>query len=144
MSAYTEALLLAIDRHGEQVDKSGMPYILHLICVSQKGETDAEMITGVLHDILEDTDTTIAELMEEFGPIITEAVILLTKKPHEPNEQYYRRIRKNPLALTVKINDIEDNMDSRRLEKLPVEEQDRLIKKYRHAVQILLESSHEH
>ena len=53
-----KAIQIVVSAHKEQVDKSGQPYILHLIRVMDAGETEQEKICGVLHDLVEDTDWT--------------------------------------------------------------------------------------
>ena len=60
-----KAIQIAISAHKEQVDKSGQPYILHLIRVMDAGETEQEKICGVLHDLVEDTDWTFEKLENE-------------------------------------------------------------------------------
>ncbi len=51
------------------VDKKGEPYILHLLRVMMQGANDAERMVGMLHDIVEDTSTTIDELQERNFPL---------------------------------------------------------------------------
>ena len=51
-----KAIQIAVSAHKEQMDKSGQPYILHLIRVMDAGETEQEKICGVLHDLVEDTN----------------------------------------------------------------------------------------
>lgn len=52
------AIRLAVNGHTGQHDKSGKPYILHPMRVMMAMETVEEMIVGILHDVVEDTDVT--------------------------------------------------------------------------------------
>lgn len=111
-----KAISIATQAHFGQVDKAGHPYILHLLRVMMKGKTEDEMICGVLHDLVEDTDWTFEQLEEEgFPDYIIEALQLLTKKDNKDYSLYIDLISENDLAKAVKLNDLEDNMDVRRL-----------------------------
>lgn len=66
-------------RHQRQDDAAASPYINHPIALvsllSEHGVTDSETLcAGLLHDTLEDTDTTYAELKESFGRKISDIV----------------------------------------------------------------------
>ena len=77
------AYVFAANRHQGQVRRSGETYLVHPLTVSwilAEMELDEVAIAvGLLHDLLEDTDTTAAELEEEFGPDVTRLVVALTK-----------------------------------------------------------------
>lgn len=78
-----------------------------------------EKICGLLHDLIEDTDWTFQDLKKEgFSDEIIKALDCLTKRKDENYTDFIERISKNPLAIKVKINDLEDNMNITRLEKL--------------------------
>lgn len=65
-----------------------------------------------LHDIVEDTDITIEDLVAMgFPSYITDAVELLTHRNNEPNIQYWAKIKTNPDAKAVKLIDINDNLN---------------------------------
>jgi (p)ppGpp synthase/HD superfamily hydrolase len=82
MSRVTEARDLAIRAHGEQ-RYGGKPYVAHLDAVATLcapcGE-DAEIV-GYLHDVLEDTDCTRAQIEAAFGAFIATCVEILTDPP---------------------------------------------------------------
>ena len=66
--------------------------------------------------MVEDSDWTLEELAAEgFAPEIIEALRCLTHAEEEPYDRYIARIKGNPLAVAVKLNDLADNMDIRRL-----------------------------
>jgi GTP pyrophosphokinase len=77
------AYVFAANRHQGQVRRSGESYLVHPLTVAwilAEMELDETAIAvGMLHDILEDTGTTAAELEEEFGPEVTRLVAALTK-----------------------------------------------------------------
>lgn len=129
-----KAIQLAVKHHSGQVDKAGQPYIMHLIRVMIKGQTDTEKICGVLHDIVEDTDCTFQTLKDEgFSDEIIDIVSCVTKINNEPYEDFISRILKNPIAVKVKINDLEDNMNLNRLNEITSRDTERL-KKYNKAL----------
>lgn len=113
------AMHLAINAHGKQLDKNGQPYIGHCFRVMSAGQTLEEKIVGVLHDVLEDTEMTIIGLTNEgFSEDIIDAVHTLTKLENEDYDHYIGRVERDDLATRVKLNDLTDNMDLRRLELL--------------------------
>jgi hypothetical protein len=60
-------------------------------------------------------------------------VLLLTRTPEVSPDEYYAGIRRNPVALRVKLADIDDNTAPWRLRRLDFEMQLRLAEKYRYA-----------
>lgn len=139
-SVLENAILLASLAHGCQRDKSGRPYILHCLRVMMSCKTDDEKVVGVLHDVLEDTEMTGLQLLEEDIPLyLVEAIVAIThdKKNNEPRKVYYDRVRANPLALIVKEYDLDDNSDEKRLAELDEPTRKRLKKKYADAYQYL-------
>ena len=64
---------------------------------------------AVLHDILEDTDTTVAEL-EKFGAEAVEAVLTITKQKGESRKDYLERVKNNKIAKVVKMADAVCNL----------------------------------
>ncbi len=125
--------------HAGQVDKAGMPYIGHVMRVMQAGKTIDEKIVGVLHDLVEDTTWTFDALLAEGFPVhIVDALRCVTKlSDDEPYESFINRVKTNPLAVAVKINDLTDNMDIRRLQNLTDADMQRL-RKYLKAYQSLV------
>ena len=136
-----KAIEIALKAHEGQVDKSGMPYAGHVMRVMQAGRTHDEKIVGVLHDLVEDTHWTFDMLLEEgFPPHIVDALRCVTKiSEDEPYEEFIKRVKTNPLAVAVKINDLTDNMDIRRLPDLTDKDAKRL-RKYLKAYRELVES----
>lgn len=134
-----DSIKLAIDAHGEQIDKSGELYILHPLAVMHivKDLGIEYQITAVLHDILEDTIVRLWELEEgatyglKLPKNILEALDLLTHQEGQKYETYAKRILNsgNELAIKVKTADWMHNIS--RLDKIKDEkERLRLFKKY--------------
>ena len=134
-----KAITIALEAHKEATDKTGMPYAGHIMRVMQAGRTYDEKIVGVLHDLVEDTHWTFDMLLEEgFPPHIVDALRCVTKlHDDEPYEQFIERVKTNPLAVAVKINDLTDNMDIRRLPELTDKDVQRL-RKYLQAYRLLV------
>jgi GTP diphosphokinase / guanosine-3',5'-bis(diphosphate) 3'-diphosphatase len=111
------ALDLAFDKHQSQ--KYGKaPYITHLVGVASRMETESEIIVALLHDVLEDTDCTIIELISKCQLLDTEilAINLLNKNEHESYDKMLVAIKENSLATKVKIQDISYNLESSKKE----------------------------
>ena len=117
MSTLERAIQIATEAHKGQLDKAGREYIGHPIRVMEMGKTEDEKIVGVLHDVIEDTDWTFERLEAEgFSQEVINALRCVTKTSENENyDEFIDRVKKNPLAAAVKINDLTDNMDIRRL-----------------------------
>lgn len=118
---YVAALRFAAERHhGQRVPGTELPYLVHLTSVTaeviavlpEHPEIDADLavLCALLHDTLEDTSTTRAELEERFGPAIADGVLALSKDSALPKPQRMadslRRIRTCPHAVwLVKLAD---------------------------------------
>lgn len=140
----SELLRIAIDiakeAHKGQVDKAGNEYIDHPLRVMAAGHSVSEKIVGILHDVVEDTDWTFERLEAEgFTTEIIEALKCVTKQwEDEPYDAFIERVKTNPLAVAVKINDLADNMDIRRLKELTDKDLKRL-QRYHKAYRQLVE-----
>ncbi len=81
--ALNRAYVFAMKKHGGQLRTSGDPYYSHPIEVAgilTKFKLDsASIIAGLLHDTVEDTDTTVEEVRELFGDQVASLVDGLTK-----------------------------------------------------------------
>ena len=114
-----EAIHLASTQHEKQKDRAGKPYFEHLKRVwidirDNKGDLDLQVIAW-LHDICEDTKTTIEEIEIKFGARVAFAVMALTKVECESYSDYLNRVAMNEDAILVKLADLRDNMDLSRL-----------------------------
>src|SRR5215510_11463966 len=133
------AYLFSAREHRGQVRKSGEPYLVHPLEVANiLAELKLDPVcvaTGLLHDIVEDTDASVEQIEEYFGPEIAHLVDGLTKiskldhASHE--ERQALNMRKMLLAMVddvrvvlVKLADRLHNM--RTLEYLPGEKRRRI------------------
>lgn len=134
------AIDIAKEAHKGQVDKAGNEYIDHPLRVMVAVHSVSEKIVGVLHDVIEDTDWTFERLEAEgFTTEIIEALKCVTKlSEDEPYDAFIERVKTNPLAVAVKIKDLADNMDIRRLNEL-TEKDFKRLQKYHRAYKELVE-----
>ncbi|MCZ2487889.1 hypothetical protein [Aquirufa antheringensis] len=125
-----KAIEIATEAHKGATDKYGSPYINHVTRVMNLGSTEEEKIIGVLHDVVEDTHWTFEKLTSVgFSSEIMEALKCVTKISEEEDyEEFTLRVSRNPLAVKVKINDLTDNMDIRRIPVLTEKDLIRLMK----------------
>lgn len=131
---FEKALLIAVKAHSGQVDKLGLPYILHPLAVASQLDTLELKIIGLLHDTIEDTTVTEEYLLREgISKDLVEVVKLLTKPEGEPYEEYLKRVNENPMAKKVKLADLAHNTSPERSSGL----NERRRKKYELAKQIL-------
>lgn len=132
---------IAFMAHRGRHDRSGAPYFDHPGRISERFDTVTEPVEAAaawLHDVLEDTDVTAQELLEAgVLPDVVDIVVLLTRTPDVTPDEYYARIRPNPIARRVKLADIDDNTARWRLRRLDYDTQLRLVEKYRYARQAL-------
>jgi (p)ppGpp synthase/HD superfamily hydrolase len=139
MLTIEDALQLALNAHRGQKDKSDAPYILHPLRVMAKQTSDETRIVALLHDVVEDSATTLEDLRQMgYSEAIIAAVDALT---HRDNEDYFdqiRRAKNNLLARPVKQADLEDNMDIRRIPTITPKDAERLAR-YREAYKIITE-----
>jgi len=116
MNPLETAITIAVQSHQGQLDKSGQPYILHPLRVMFRCEGDLARTVAVLHDVVEDTPTTLEDLRNAgFSEEILAALDCVTKRKGESYEAFVERAAANPIARKVKLADLEDNMDLRRL-----------------------------
>ena len=109
------AIEIATQAHHGQRDRAGWPYLLHPLRVMARVKTIPQKIVAVLHDVIEDTPWTFADLEREgFSAEILAALDCVTKRDGEPYSEFVERSAANALARRVKVADLEDNMDIRR------------------------------
>ncbi|NQX64629.1 GTP pyrophosphokinase [Paenibacillus alba] len=141
MSTLSKAIIIATQFHDGQTDKGGKPYILHPLRLMLKAPDNDSKIVSVLHDVIEDTNITLEQLKEEgFSKVIIEALDCLTRRKEETYEEFIQRIKPNTLARYVKLLDLEDNRDVKRIKDLSQDDFERL-KRYGKAVEYLLSRS---
>ena len=117
MATLRNAIEIATKAHEGTNDKYGDAYINHVTRVMNLGQTDNEKIVGVLHDVIEDTHWTFEDLEKEgFSKEVVDALKCVTKiSEDEDYEDFINRVKINPLAVKVKLNDLRDNLDIKRM-----------------------------
>lgn len=127
---YKKALEFATKKHAGHKRRNGYNYIIHPIRVSQEVNTIRQKVIALLHDTLEDTETTYEELEREFGVEVADSVLALTHHENQPYEKYIEQVKMNQDAIAVKIADIADNLSDA--------PSDKAIKRSSAAIAILL------
>ncbi len=128
-SLVERAVAVALEAHRGQLDKAGAPYLLHPLRMMLRMDTPETMMAAVLHDVVEDADWTFDGLRAEgFPEDVVLAIEHLTRRKGETYEAFIERAAKHPLARRVKLADLEDNMDVRRLDALTKANVDRLAR----------------
>lgn len=116
---YTEltirAMNLAYAAHHGQFDKGGVPYIFHPIHLAEQMDDEISTCVALLHDTVEDTAVTLEQLAKEFPKEVVEAVRLLTHAEDVEYFDYVRAIKENPVAVKVKLADLDHNGDPKRI-----------------------------
>jgi len=140
---YTEltkkAMKLCFKAHKDQVDKSGLPYVFHPFHLAEQMPDEITTVTALLHDVVEDTDYTLEDLIEMgFPKEVTDAIRLMTHDDAVPYLEYVRILKDNPVARTVKLADLKHNSDLTRLDVID-EKALKRVEKYRKAIRILTE-----
>lgn len=114
MSPLEHAKQFATKAHAGQFRRDGVtPYIRHPARVVEilAGKDEATLMTGWLHDVLEDTPTTAEDLLAAGIPsAVVNAVGLLTRVDANNYKIYLRSLSENPMARTVKIADMLANL----------------------------------
>lgn len=129
MSLLEKAISIAVEAHRGQQDKSGAPYILHPLSVMGRVSGETEKIVAVLHDVAEDTPWTLEDLSREgFPDEVLTALDCVTKREGESYDDFVKRSASNPVARRVKLADLEENMDLRRMKAVAQKDFERLAK----------------
>lgn len=127
------AFKIATAAHAGQVDKAGQPYIQHPVRVAAMVHgTDAKVV-ALLHDVVEDSAVTLADLAEVFPARIVAAVDSVTRRSGEAYFEFAARAAADPLGRVVKLADVEDHLAPGHEAVIPAS----LIKRYRKALTIL-------
>ncbi len=139
---YTEltrkAIKLAFKAHEGQLDRAGLPYILHPLHVAEQMKDEDTCVIALLHDVIEDTDVTLEDLREYgFTEVQVAGVESMTREDDEDYFEYIRDVKKNPLAVKVKLEDLKHNSDVSRMIEVTDRDRQRLDK-YKKAMEILL------
>jgi len=153
-SLYQETIKFAAHHHSQQkIPGTELPYLVHLsnvameILIASEKSADFQLALAIpvalLHDCLEDTETTLEELTDHFGKEVAEGVLALTKNSAlEKNERMsdsLKRIKQQPKEIwAVKLADRITN-----LQTPPAHWSDEKIKKYKAEALLILNELHD-
>ena len=133
-----KAMKLCFKAHREQVDKSGLPYVFHPFHLAEQMDTEETVCVALLHDVVEDTDYTLEDLITRgFPKPVTDALALMTHDASVPYLDYVAKLKDNPVARQVKLADLKHNSDLTRLDRIDEKALER-VEKYRKAMELLL------
>lgn len=129
MNIIEKSLGIALKAYSGQTDKAGKEYILHPLRLMAQMDSEEEMSVALLHDVIEDSEYTAEDLLENGIPaVVVNAVQSLTKLPNENYELFIERVLENKLAAKIKKADIEDNMNVLRLKSINEKDLERVAK----------------
>ena len=115
---YTKMTILAMktayNAHLGQLDYNGVPYIFHPYHLAEQMDDEISCTVALLHDVVEDTSLTFADLEQIFPKQVIEIVMLLTHDEKVDYFDYIRKIKTNAIATKVKLADIEHNSNEDR------------------------------
>ena len=134
------AIAIAAEAHAGQKDRAGAPYILHPIRLMIQMDSENAMMAAVLHDVVENSAWTLDDLRKEgFSNEVLNAVDSLTHRDKEGEDywDYIQRAKSDPIAIKVKLADLEDNLNPDRLNEI-TEKDEKRFDRYRKAQEMLL------
>ena len=138
MEQLDNAILLATQAHHGQLDKAGAPYILHPMRVMMRMPTTEGKIVAIGHDLIEDTYVTIKDLVYNGWPeVCIMAIDCITKCPNETYNEYLNRVISDVLASECKLEDMRDNSNIYRLQKIAKHHLNMIAKYHKGALRIL-------
>ncbi len=134
MATLERAIAIAAKAHEGQVDKAGVPYIIHPLRVMLRVTSIEERIAAVLHDVIEDSDVSIDMLRNEgFSKSVLSAIESLTRRPGEDYDAFIQRAAADPVGRKVKLADLAENSDLSRI-PAPTDKDLERVEKYRRAI----------
>lgn len=134
-SKYFRAFREAENLFEDRVDKAGNPYIKHLDSVAMRCNTDIQKGIAYLHDVVEDIEHITEEVLLNkhlIDPYIVECVSILTRKDNQTYSEYIDGIISsyNIDVYTVKLRDLEDNMNLTRFKEPTLKDIKRIKDRY--------------
>jgi len=101
--------------HKGQKRDDGTDYILHPMYVADKFEDETLKVSALLHDVVEDSNTTLEDLKQYgFSDEVIDIVDRLTKREDESYMDYLKRVIGNHKSWMIKIEDIKHNLSNHR------------------------------
>ena len=112
MSQYLhKAITIACDAHQGQSSINGEPYILHPLRLLIKAKSNEEKIIAVLHDVIEKSNISLADLKNKgFDQNIISSIESLSRRKSESYVDYIERLMQNRISVKIKLLDLADNI----------------------------------
>ena len=112
MSQYLhKAIIIACEAHQGQSSINGEPYILHPLRLLIKAKSNEERIIAVLHDVIEKTNISLADLKNKgFDQNIISSIDSLSRRRSESYIEYMERLMQNKISVKIKLLDLADNI----------------------------------
>ena len=108
------AMRIAYAAHHGQLDYNGIPYILHPVHLAETMDDEISCTVALLHDVVEDTSVTMEELAQQFPESVLRPLRLLTHDENTDYFDYVRAIKADPVAVKVKLADLDHNSNQSR------------------------------
>lgn len=132
-----KAMQICFAAHKEQVDKSGSPYVFHPFHLAEQMTEEDAVCVALLHDVVEDSSYTLANLEAMgFPKAVLEGIALMTHDPAVSYMDYVAAIGRHPVARKVKLADLRHNSDLSRLDTVTDRDLQR-AEKYAAAITLL-------
>ena len=112
MSQYLhKAITIACEAHQGQSSINGEPYILHPLRLLIKAKSNEERIVAILHDVIEKTNISLADLKNKgFDQNIIRSIDSLSRRGSESYIDYIIRLMQNRISVKIKLLDLADNI----------------------------------
>ena len=112
MSQYLhKAITIACEAHQGQSSINGEPYILHPLRLLIKAKSSEERIIAVLHDVIEKSNISLADLKNKgFDQNIISSIDSLSRRNSESYADYIGRLMQNRISVKIKLLDLADNI----------------------------------
>ena len=143
---YCRAITFAFTKYGELKRKSqNIPYVVHSIRITailraagfNENDNEEIMIAALFHDLIEDTDTPIEVIRNQFGTKVASIVIELTKPEKGNKDKWLRTFESATIeAKIIKMADRLDNLIDMTTESWKIKKQ----KSYAEQAKIILET----
>ena len=138
MNKLNKAIILSAKIHSGKKGRNNEPAVLHSIRVMNQMKSNKGKIVGVLHDVVETEKISIDDLAAQgFGKSVCKTVDALSRRKWEKYDDYINRLKKNKLAIKVKLEDLIDNYSRRLSNKKKSKIDLKKIKKYEKAYKSL-------
>tara|TARA_B100001248_G_scaffold24004_1_gene15765 strand:- start:1861 stop:2286 length:426 start_codon:yes stop_codon:yes gene_type:complete len=106
-----KAIIIACEAHQGQSSINGEPYILHPLRLLIKAKSNEERIIAILHDVVEKTNISLADLKNKgFDQNIISSIDSLSRRRGESYVDYIGRLMQNRISVKIKLLDLADNI----------------------------------